>query len=130
MKLAPETATARVVGRVAVLVPILANAVGAVAVYLFFSYIDPVGARPAGAGHPLALFVAITTVLLSTAAFLGDRLTSGVRRWSRRLRAGASPADVPIAIRRRVLNAAMVNGVLSIAGRSTVWSPRSGSRRR
>src|SRR5215472_729124 len=115
MKLAPETATAGVLGRIAVLVPFLANAAGAVAVYLFFSYIDPVGPRPAGSGHPLALFVAITTVLLATAAFLGDRWTSGVRRWSRRLRVGESPADVPIVIRRRVLNAAMINGVLSIA---------------
>jgi adenylate cyclase len=115
MKLARETATAGVLGRIAVLVPILANAAGAVAVYLFFSYIDPVGPRPARSGHALALFVAITTVLLATAAFLGDRWTSGVRRWSRRLRAGESPTDVPIVIRRRVLNAAMINGVLSLA---------------
>src|SRR5262249_42903842 len=95
MKLAPETATAGVLGRIAVLVPILANAAGAVAVYLFFSYIDPVGPRPAGSGHAFALFVAITTVLLSTAAFLGDRWTSEVRRWSRRLVGGEGPGAGP-----------------------------------
>jgi adenylate cyclase len=117
MNLAPETATAGVLARIAVLVPILANVAGAVAVYLFFGYIDPVGHGPAaGSRQALAIFVAITTVLLATAAFLGDRWTAGIRRWSKRLRAGASPADVPLVIRRRVLNAAMVNGVLSLAG--------------
>jgi adenylate cyclase len=106
-----------VLGRITVLVPILANAAGAVAVYLFFTYIDPVGRGPAATSRQaLTLFVSITTSLLVTAAFLGDRWTAGVRRWSRRLRAGASPADVPIAVRRRVLNAAMINGLLSLAG--------------
>jgi HAMP domain-containing protein len=106
-----------VLGRITVLVPILANAAGAVAVYLFYAYIDPVGRGPAAASRQaLTLFVSITTSLLVIAAFLGDRWTAGVRRWSRRLRAGESAADVPIVVRRRVLNAAMINGLLSLAG--------------
>ena len=121
MRVAPREAMALtppgVLGRIAVLVPILANAAGAVAVYLFYAYIDPVGRGPAAASRQaLTLFVSITTSLLVIAAFLGDRWTAGVRRWSRRLRAGASPADVPIVVRRRVLNAAMINGLLSLAG--------------
>ncbi len=99
------------------LAPIPANLAGAVAVYLYFNYIDPLERGPgAGSAAALALFAGITGFLLAASALLSDRWTAGVRRWSRALRAGASPESVPTAVRRRVLNAALMNGLLSLGG--------------
>src|SRR5262245_55149205 len=104
-------------GRLAMLAPIPANAAGALAVYLYFSYVDPLARAPgAGSASGLALFAAITGTLLAISAVLSDRWTAGVRAWARRLRAGASPESVPLAVRRRVLNAALMNGLLSLWG--------------
>src|SRR5262245_20285590 len=107
----------RWLGRLAVLAPIPANAAGAIAVYLFFNYVDPIErVAQDGSRSALVLFVTITGFLLVLTAALSDVWTAGVRAWSRRLRAGESPAAVPITIRRRVLNAALVNGLLSLSG--------------
>jgi class 3 adenylate cyclase len=104
-------------GRLAMLAPIPANAGGAIAVYLYFNYIDPLERAPgAGSAAALALFAGITGFLLAATALLSDRWTAGVRRWSRKLRAGASPDVVPPRIRRRVLNAALMTGILSLGG--------------
>src|SRR5262249_37530616 len=92
-----------------------ANAAGAAAVYLYFSYIDPWGGRPQpNAETAFLLFTAITTVLLVVTTQLGNHWIRPVQRWSLRLRAGEPPADVPVAIRRRVLNAALMIGLLSL----------------
>jgi adenylate cyclase len=93
-----------------------ANTAGAVAVYLYFSSIAPLeGGRASRSGAGLAIFVAVTASLLIVGTWLGNRWTRQIRRWSKRLRAGESPAAVPTAVRRRVLNAALVNGLLSLA---------------
>jgi len=103
--------------RLAMLAPIPANAAGAVAVYLYFTYVDPLERAPgAGSATGLTLFAAITGTLLAISAVLSDRWTAGVRLWARRLRAGASPESVPLAVQRRVLNAALMNGLLSLWG--------------
>jgi adenylate cyclase len=92
-----------------------ANAAGAAAVYLYFSYVDPWGGRPQpNAETAFLLFTAITTVLLVVTTRLGNRWMRPVHRWSHRLRAGESPSGVPVAIRRRVLNAALMIGLLSL----------------
>src|SRR4029453_1101095 len=104
-------------GRLAMLAPIPANAGGAIAVYLYFNYIDPLERAPgAGSAGALALFAGIAGFLLAATALLSDRWTAGVRRWSRKLRAGASPDAVPRRIRRRVLNAALMTGLVSLGG--------------
>jgi class 3 adenylate cyclase len=104
-------------GRLAMLAPIPANAGGAIAVYLYFNYIDPLERAPgAGSAAALALFAGIAGFLLAATALLSDRWTAGVRRWSRKLRAGASPDAVPRRIRRRVLNAALMTGLVSLGG--------------
>jgi class 3 adenylate cyclase len=101
--------------RLAMLAPIPANAAGAIAVYLFFSLIDPLEGSPlGGSAAGLALFAGVTGALLAVAAVLSDRWTAGVRRWARALRSGAAPDVVPTAVRRRVLNAALMNGTLSL----------------
>jgi adenylate cyclase len=110
-----ETAAAGGLGRLAVLAPVPANAAGAVAVYLYFNYIDPIGRDPGGV-TPVALgvFAALTLVLLATTAFLGGRWTAAVRHWGSRIRQGESPQAVPAPVRRRVLNAALLQGLLSL----------------
>src|SRR5262249_9376496 len=92
-----------------------ANAAGAAAVYLYFSYVDPWGGRPQpNAETAFLLFTAITTVLLVATTRLGNRWMRPVHHWSHRLRAGEPPSEVPVAIRRRVLNAALMIGLLSL----------------
>src|SRR5262249_10898791 len=92
-----------------------ANAAGAAAGYVYFSYVGPWGGRPQpNAETAFLLFTAITTVLLVVTTRLGNRWMRPVHRWSHRLRAGESPSDVPVAIRRRVLNAALMIGLLSL----------------
>ena len=52
-----------------------ANAAGAAAVYLFFSYVDPWGGRPQpNAETAFLLFTAITSVLLVVTTRLGEPL--------------------------------------------------------
>jgi adenylate cyclase len=103
-------------GRLALLATIPANAAGAVAVYLYFNQIDPIERGPAaGSRAGLVLFVTITALLLAMTAAVSDLWTAEVRSWSRRLRGGEAPAAVPSVVRRRVLNAALMNGLLSLA---------------
>src|SRR5262249_44094349 len=115
---AQDAVTPGLLGRVAVLAPIPANAAGALAVFLFFTYLDPIGrgGPVARSGEAFAVFAVVTLFLLAVTALLADRWTAGIRRWSRQLRAGVTPAAVPVTIRRRVLNAAMTGGLLSLAG--------------
>jgi adenylate cyclase len=50
--------------------------------------------------------------------YLGAVWVRPLRTWRRRIRAGADPAEVPGAIKRRALNAALANAILSLAA----WS--------
>jgi sigma-B regulation protein RsbU (phosphoserine phosphatase) len=111
-----DAASFGVLRRLAILAPLPANAAGAVAVYLYFSYMDPIGRGPAATSPgALALFATVTLVLLCVASVLGSRWSAEVRRWGDRIRRGDSPRSVPPAIRRRVLNAALMQGLLSLA---------------
>ena len=97
MHLAPqEAATSRFVAHLAALAPVPANAAGAIAVYLYFSYIDPIGRGPAATSPAaLTLFAVVTLLLLATTALLGARWTAGVRRWAERIRQGSPRARHP-----------------------------------
>jgi len=113
---ADEAAEPGLLRQITALALIPANAAGAAAVYFYYSYIDPWGGRPQpDAATAFFLFAGITSVLLVVTTRLGDRWTRPVHRWSRKLRAGASPASVPVEVRRRVLNAALMIGLLSLA---------------
>src|SRR5262249_21493705 len=113
---ADEAAEPGLLRQITALALIPANAAGAAAVYLYFSYIDPWGGRPQpDAATAFVLFSGLTRGLLVVTTRLGDRWTRPVHRWSRKLRAGASPASVPVEVRRRVLNAALMIGLLSLA---------------
>jgi adenylate cyclase len=117
MRLAPaEQPAPGWLRQITTLALIPANAAGAAAVYLYFTYVDPRGGRPPpDAGTAFLLFLGITGALLVITTYLGNRWTRPVHRWSRRLRAGEPPAAVPVEVRRRVLNAALTNGLLSLA---------------
>lgn len=92
-----------------------ANIVGAIAVYLYFNYVDPLGGGPApGSAEALVVFVGVTATLVVGNWYLGTRFSRPIRQWEKRLRAGVDPAEVPVEIRRRVLNAALANAVLSL----------------
>src|SRR5437870_929305 len=70
--------------------PIPANAVGAVVVYFYFNYVDPLAANPTSTMlRPLVVFLAVTTTLLAATAYFGRRFFGPVITWRRRLRSGA-----------------------------------------
>jgi adenylate cyclase len=94
-----------------------ANLAGAIAVYLYFAYIDPLGGGPApGSDQALVVFAGVTGTLLVVNWYLSTRWTHPIRRWQGRLLSGDDPSRVPVDIRRRVLNAALANALLSLAG--------------
>ncbi len=94
-----------------------ANLAGAVAVFLYFNYVDPLGGGPApGSIEAAIVFAGVTGTMLIVNWYLGTRWTHPIRRWQARLLEGADPSAVPTDIRRRVLNAALANAILSLAG--------------
>jgi adenylate cyclase len=112
----PADATPGLFRRTTALSIVPANIAGAIAVYLYFNYVDPLGGGPApGSVEALIVFIGVTATLVVGNWYLGTRYTRPIRMWERMLRAGtAEPSDVPIDIRRRVLNAALANAVLSL----------------
>ena len=96
--------------------PIPANIAGALVMYLYLTYIDPLAyGPPPNALEPLAVFVSVTGTLLVTNWYLGRRWLAPLVRWRRLLRAGASASAVPDDIRRRALNAPLTTAVLTMA---------------
>jgi adenylate cyclase len=94
-----------------------ANLAGAIAVFLYFNYVDPLGGGPApGSLEAAIVFAGVTGTMLIVNWYLGTRWTHPIRRWQSRLLEGADPGAVPVDIRRRVLNAALANAILSLAG--------------
>ncbi len=94
--------------------PIPANAVGAVAIYFYFNFVDPLAANPTPTMlRPFVVFVSVTTTLLTAAWYFGRRFFGPVITWRQRLRSGADVHRVPEELRRRALNAPLVNATLS-----------------
>ena len=110
--------------RAAALPVLPANLAGAVLVYLYFNFVDPLDATSAGGAQVfatyelqrLAVFIAVTTVILGGNVALSLYWFGPLARWRKQLREGADPATVPATIRRRVLNAPLANTVLTQAG--------------
>jgi adenylate cyclase len=110
--------------RAAALPVLPANLAGAVLVYLYFNFVDPLDVATAGGAtvfatyelQRLAVFVAVTTLILGTNVALSVYWFGPLARWRQRLREGADPTAVPSDIRRRVLNAPLANTVLTQAG--------------
>lgn len=97
--------------------PIPANIAGALVMYFYLTYIDPLAyGPPRDPLEPFAVFVLVSGILLATNWYLGRRWLAPLVRWRRLLRAGASAAAVPDDIRRRALNAPLTTAVLSMAG--------------
>jgi adenylate cyclase len=105
--------------RAAALPVLPANVGGAVLVYLYFNFVDPleqIGSDAPYQGQRLVVFLIVMTVILSGNAYLSARWFGPLARWRERLREGTDPAAVPETIRRRVLNAPLANTVLTQAG--------------
>jgi adenylate cyclase len=97
--------------------PIPANAVGAVVVYFYFTFVDPlVSSFTRDKLRPFLVFISVTTTLLLANWYFGRRFFGPVMMWQRRLRSGADAGRVPEELRRRALNAPLVNATLSAAG--------------
>ncbi len=97
--------------------PIPANAVGAVVVYFYFTFVDPLASNfTRDKLRPFFVFISVTTTLLLANWYFGRRFFGPVITWRRRLRSGADAGRVPEELRRRALNAPLVNATLSAAG--------------
>ena len=97
--------------------PIPANAVGAVVVYFYFTFVDPLASNfTRDKLRPFFVFISVTTTLLLANWYFGRRFFGPVITWRRRLRSGADAERVPEELRRRALNAPLVNATLSAAG--------------
>lgn len=105
--------------RAAALPVLPANLAGAVLVYLYFNFVDPLEQTVDDGVYTsqrLVVFLIVSTVILCSNVYLSARWFGPLARWRRRLREGADPATVPATIRRRVLNAPLANTVLTQAG--------------
>ena len=105
--------------RAAALPVLPANLAGAVLVYLYFNFVDPLAEAANGAydaTERLVVFLIVSTVILSGNVYLSARWFGPLARWRYRLRDGADASAVPATIRRRVLNAPLANTMLTQAG--------------
>jgi class 3 adenylate cyclase len=94
--------------------PIPANLAGALLVYFFFTYVDPLVGQSGGT-RPLVVFVVVTGTLLVTNWYLGRRFLGPLWSWRRALLAGLDASAVPASIRRRAVNAPLASAALSMA---------------
>jgi adenylate cyclase len=88
-----------------------ANLLGAAAVYLYFTYLDPLS----GIAPDTAAFVLVVSLGATFSFVASRRLFGPVVEWYQRLRAGADAAGVPLAVRRTALNAALVSAMLTMS---------------
>lgn len=84
-----------------------ANLVGAIAVFLYFSYVDPLGGPAVTGAVNVLLFALLASTLFVGNAWITRRWLVPLAGWHDRILAGAAPAAVPLAIRRDVVNAAL-----------------------
>ncbi len=97
-----------------------ANFAGAVAVFLYFSYVDPLGGPLVTGDFNFAVFVLVTSALFGAAVHVARRWLGPIAEWHDRILDGADPASVPPTVRRGVLNAALrmavESGLMWLAG--------------
>jgi adenylate cyclase len=94
----------------------LPSSVGAWIVYSYFTWIDPAGAGLRATRADIGTFVGVTTLLIVGSSLLAAGHFGPVLAWARRLRGGAAPTEVPLAIRHRLLNAPLWSAALTAAG--------------
>jgi adenylate cyclase len=112
----PSAMRPGLIRRLTALSIIPANVMGAVTVYVYYNAVDPLGGGPPpDPAYALLVFLAAVVPLIGLNWYLGARWVQPLRMWRRRIRAGTDPAEVPQAIRRRALNAALANAMLSLS---------------
>lgn len=129
-----DAAQPGLIRRLTALSIIPANVMGAVTVYFYYNYVDPLGGGPPPDRiETLLVFLAVVIPLVWLNWYLGARWVRPLRTWRRRIRSGTDPAEVPAAIRRRALNAAVANALLSLVAWTIagaiyfgylLWNPR------
>jgi adenylate cyclase len=112
----PSTMRHGLIRRLTALSIIPANVMGAVTVYFYYYYVDPLGGGPPpDPTHAAIVFLAVVIPLVALNWWLGARWVQPLRTWRRRIRSGIDPNEVPQQIRRRALNAALANAILSLS---------------
>src|SRR6185503_2445880 len=112
----PSTMRRGIIRRQTALSIIPANVMGAVTVYFYYYFVDPLGGGPPpDPTHASIVFLLVVIPLIGLNWWLGARWVQPLRTWRRRIRAGTDPTEVPLAIRRRALNAALANAILSLS---------------
>jgi adenylate cyclase len=112
----PSTMRRGLIRRLTALSIIPANVMGAVTVYFYYYFVDPLGGGPPpDPTHASIVFLLVVIPLIGLNWWLGARWVQPLRTWRRRIRAGTDPTEVPLAIRRRALNAALANAILSLS---------------
>jgi len=89
------------------IVTLPSNLAGALATFLYFTYVDPLGGPVLEGGADVMLFSLLAVVLVSMMAVMTRRWLLPVAAWHERVLAGAPASSVPIAIRRDALNGAL-----------------------
>jgi len=87
---------------------------GGIALYLYFTWIDPLGGPVFDAAADALVFGGMLLGLVTSIWLVSRRSVQPIAEWYARLEAGADPGDVPLAIRRRALNASVVGALRSL----------------
>jgi class 3 adenylate cyclase len=98
-----------------VLAIIPANVLGGIALYLYFTYVDPLGGPVIDATADAVLFGSMLAVLVTAIWFVSRRSVQPIAEWYARVEAGVDPSAVPDDVRRRVLNAPIVGALRGLS---------------
>lgn len=94
----------------------LPNVFGGAIVYFYFNYVDQDARNAIDPLSDAGVFVGLTFVLIVAGVLVLRPFLGPLDEWRARLAAGADPAEVPPALRRRALNAPLANAVMSMVG--------------
>jgi len=96
----------------------LPNYVGGAVVFFYFNYVDPQAVQSIDPVRDVSVFSVVVAVLVLGGIILLRPLFAPLDAWRERLRAGGDAALVPAPLRRRALNAPLMNAITSMVG----WS--------
>src|SRR5215475_7661876 len=92
----PSTMRPGLIRRLTALSIIPANVMGAVTVYFYYSYVDPLGGGvPPNPTQAFLIFLGVVVPLVGLNWYLGARWVQPLRMWRRRIRTGTHPSQVP-----------------------------------
>ena len=94
----------------------LPNYFGGAVVFFYFNYVDPEAVESIDPVQDVAVFAGVIAVLVLGGVFLLRPFFDPLDYWRQRLQAGADASLVPAPLRRRALNAPLMNAIVSMVG--------------